>query len=300
MNKELAIILVNWNQYELTSSCIESIMNCSYQKFKIIVVDNYSKDKSVSKLKKDFPNVHFIQNNSNLGFTGANNKGIKYAKSEGYKYIMLLNNDTEVDENFIEPLLNRLNSEMEIGAVQPLILNFHNKQTVWNFGGKFNNFFGIPITLNKNIKLRDLPKKLETDWISGCCFLFRSSLVDLVGYLDDDYFVYYEDSDYSLKIKNAGYKLGIESKSIIYHHEGESWKKDKSWGGSISPFVHFLVIRNHIFFIKKNKKEFNYFGKWIFQIFKLISYSSYFIFMLRFEKLKMVYKGFIKGLKHKV
>jgi GT2 family glycosyltransferase len=277
-----------------------SIFNCSYQNFKIIVVDNYSKDKSVSKLKKDFTKIHFIQNNSNLGFTGANNKGIEYAKSEGYEYIMLLNNDTEVDENFIEPLLNRLNFEKEIGAVQPLILNFHNQKTVWNFGGRFNKFFGIPITLNKNIELNSLQNESLTEWISGCCFLFRSSLVDLIGYLDDEYFVYYEDSDYSLKIKNAGYKLGIESKSIIYHHEGESWKKEKSRGGSISPFVHFLVIRNHIFFIKKNKKEFNSFGKWIFQIFKLASYSSYFIFMLRFEKLKMVYKGFFEGLKYKV
>jgi GT2 family glycosyltransferase len=300
MNKKLAIILVNWNQYELTKSCIMSIFNCSYQNFKIIVVDNCSKDKSVSKLKKDFPNIHFIQNNSNLGFTGANNKGIEYAKSEGYEYIMLLNNDTEVDENFIEPLLNRLNSEKELGAIQPLILNFHNQETVWNFGGRFNKFFGIPITLNKNIELNTLQNESLTEWISGCCFLFRSSLVDLIGCLDDDYFVYYEDSDYSLKIKNAGYKLGIESKSIIYHHEGESWKKEKYWGGSISPFVHFLVIRNHIFFIKKNKREFNCFGKWIFQIFKLAAYSSYFIFMLRFEKLKMVYKGFFEGLKYKV
>ena len=104
MNKKLAIILVNWNQYELTKSCIMSIFNCSYQNFKIIVVDNCSKDKSVSKLNKDFPKVHFILNNSNLGFTGANNKGIEYAKSEGYEYIMLLNNDTEVDENFYPKL----------------------------------------------------------------------------------------------------------------------------------------------------------------------------------------------------
>jgi len=194
MNKELAIILVNWNQYELTKSCIYSIFNCSYQNFKIIVVDNCSKDKSVSHLKNDFTKVHFIQNNSNLGFTGANNKGIKYAKSEGYEYIMLLNNDTEVDKNFIEPLLNRLNLEKKIGAVQPLILNYHNKKTVWNFGGRFNKFFGIPLTLNKNIELNSLKNESLTEWISGCCFVFRTSLVDLIGYLDDDYFVYYEDN----------------------------------------------------------------------------------------------------------
>ena len=299
MNKELAIILVNWNQYELTNSCVKSILNCSYKNFKIILVDNCSKDKSVTKLKKDFPNVHFIQNNSNLGFTGANNKGIQYAKSEDYEYIMLLNNDTEVDENFIEPLLNRLNSEKELGAVQPLILNFQNKKTVWNFGGRFNKFFGIPVTLNKNIELNSLQNESLTEWISGCCFVFRSSLVDLIGYLDDDYFVYYEDADYSLKIKNTGYNLGIVNESIIYHHEGKSWIQKKSWEGLVSPYTHYLNIRNHIYFIKKHNSDFNIIGVWIYQFFKIFSYLLYFTIKLRFVKLKMVYKGLIDGLNYK-
>lgn len=299
MNNKLAIILVNWNQYALTRACINSIIGCNYKKLKIILVDNNSHDGSVKKLKKEFDFIDFIQNKSNLGFTGANNIGIRYAKNKGFEFIMLLNNDTEVDKNFIEPLLNRFKIDDSIGAIQPLILNFHNKKTVWNFGGKFNNFFGIPITLNKNIYIKNLLNKSYTDWVSGCCFVIRSSLIDLVGFLDDDYFVYYEDVDYSIKITSLGYKLGLEKKSIIFHHEGKSWLQKKSHEGSVSPQTHYLSIRNHILFLKKNRDKFNMLGIFSYQLLKIFSYSLYFIFRLRFVKLVMVYKGIVDGLKYR-
>ena len=90
---------------------------------------------------------------------------------------------------------------------------------------------------------------------------------NLIGYLDNDYFVYYEDADYSLKIKNTGYNLGIVKESIIYHHEGKSWIQ-KSWEGSVSPYTHYLNIRNHIYFIKKHNLDFNFIGVWIFNFLK--------------------------------
>ena len=148
MKNKLAIILVNWNQYELTRSCILSILNCFYKNLKIILVDNNSNDKSVHKLKSEFDTVDFIQNKSNIGFTGANNIGINMAKDLGFEYIMLLNNDTEVESNFIQPLLKRLERESDLGAIQPLILNYYKRNTVWNFGGRFNRFFGMNLRLN--------------------------------------------------------------------------------------------------------------------------------------------------------
>ena len=98
----IAVILVNWNQYELTRSCIISILNCSFQDFEIFLVDNASEDNSLNKLKKEFNHISFIQNKRNLGFTGANNIAIKEAKRKKFGYIMLLNNDTEVKYNFFD------------------------------------------------------------------------------------------------------------------------------------------------------------------------------------------------------
>ena len=297
MKNKLAIILVNWNQYELTRSCILSILNCFYKNLKIILVDNNSNDKSVHKLKSEFDTVDFIQNKSNIGFTGANNIGINMAKDLGFEYIMLLNNDTEVKSNFIEPLLKRLERESDLGAIQPLILNYYKRNIVWNFGGRFNRFFGNPITLNKNKSKHNLIESKYTDWITGCCFVFRSSLIDKLGVLDNDYFVYYEDADFSLKIKKFGYKLGLEINSEIYHHEGDSWKIKNSKSQTQSPFVHYLRFRNHLLFLKKNKDEFNLFGIIFYQIFKFVFYSMYFLLRLRFRKLRMVFKGLIDGLK---
>ena len=297
IKNKLAIILVNWNQYELTRSCILSILNCDYKNLKIIVVDNNSEDKSVDLLKSEFDYVNLIQNQSNLGFTGANNIGISMARDLGFEFIMLLNNDTEVENSFIEPLLERFELEKDLGAIQPLILNFYERDIVWNYGGKFNRFFGNPVTLYKNFRKDNLIKSKYTDWITGCCFVFRSRLIDQIGYLDDDYFVYYEDADYSLKINNAGYKLGLEINSEIYHHEGNSWRVKNSSSKTQSSYVHYLRFRNHLYFLKKNRNEFNLLGIILYQIFKFFSYSIYFLFKLRFKKLSMVSKGLLDGLK---
>jgi len=297
-SSNIAVILVNWNQYELTRSCIISILNCSFQDFEIFLVDNASEDNSLEKLKQEFSDITFIQNKKNLGFTGANNIAIKEAIRRKFEYIMLLNNDTEVKFNFFEPLLLSLKNDTKLVAVQPLILNFHDKNTVWNFGGKFNNFFGYVTTMNKGINKSKLLENKNTEWISGCCFLFKSEIIDKIGYLDDYFFVYYEDADFSLRIKEAGYEIGLQKNSEIYHHEGASWKLKKlNKEGKLSPYTRYLTIRNHIYFIQKHQIKFNFLGKWIYQFFKIFSFSFYFIVRMRFQKLSMVFKGFKDGLK---
>ena len=294
----LAVILVNWNQYDLTRACIISLLECTYQDFEIFLVDNDSNDNSVLKLKKEFEKVNYIQNSRNLGFTGANNIGIKNALNRDFGFIMLLNNDTEVESDFIEPLLSSFKSNVQLGAVQPLILNYHSKETVWNFGGTFNSFFGLVQTLNKGVRRSELKENYLTDWISGCCFMFKANIASEIGLLDDFFFVYFEDVDYSLRIKKAGFELGLQEKSVIYHHEGASFKgKIKKIEGTVSPYTHYLRLRNHLYFNSKYNAEFNFFGKWIYQIFQIFSYILYFTIRLRFNKLKMIYKGLIDGMK---
>jgi len=295
-NKKIAIIIVNWNQFELTYACINSIKKCTYNNYQIILVDNGSHDDSGLKLKEIFPEIIYMQNDKNIGFTGANNLAIKHALIKNFEYLMLLNNDTVVDLNFIEYMLQTFKKDKKIGAVQPLILFYDNNEIVWNFGGKFDKISGRVVTMNKGIDISRIIKSKYTEWISGCCFMVKNDVIKKVGLLDDYFFVYYEDADWSIRIKNAGYKLGLNFKSKIYHHEGASWKsKKKNKEGVISPFTHYLNVRNHIYFIKKHKMQFNFIGKWIFQILKIIGYSTYFLIKGRFKKLKMVHKGLIDG-----
>ncbi len=296
----IAVILVNWKKYNLTSKCIDSLNKSNYKNFKIILVDNEYSEKSLIELKNKYNELIVFKEKNNLGFAGGNNIGIRYALENDYDYIMLLNNDTEVTENFILPLVERIEKDHSLGAVQPLILNFSNKSIIWNAGGKLNKFLGLTSTRLNNNKLNSsIVFDDYTDWISGCCILIKSETLTKVGLLDEKFFNYYEDVDWSLRMKNLGYDLGFVKESIIYHHGSSSSKNKKNTGGLISSKIHYFNIRNHILLLKKHKNLFNFFGIVFFQIIKITSYILYFLIRFRFNKLTMVLKGLKHGLNNK-
>lgn len=293
LNKKIAIIIVNWKQYELTINCLLSLKKLEYKNWKVILVDNESNFEKINKIKSDFNKVEVIESKENLGFASANNLGIKYAIKNKFEYVMLLNNDTEVNKKFLAPLLNSFQNDNSLGAVQPLIMNYNNRVKVWNAGGYLNNFFGFPYT---NKKLNN--KNRQIDWITGCCIVLKTKVIKKVGLIDEDFFAYYEDVDWSLRIKKLGYKLGVVESSVIFHH-GTKSSNDSNFEGDLSPFVHYLNIRNHIYLVKKHSDKFNFIGVLFYQFLKILFYSIYFILRLRFSKLKMVYKGFNDGINNK-
>ncbi|MBT4958335.1 MAG: glycosyltransferase family 2 protein [Flavobacteriaceae bacterium] len=293
LNKKIAIIIVNWKQYELTINCLLSLKKLEYKNWKVILVDNESNFEKINKIKSDFNKVEVIESKANLGFASANNLGIKYAIKNKFEYVMLLNNDTEVNKKFLSPLLNSFQNDNSLGAVQPLIMNYNNRAKVWNAGGYLNNFFGFPYT---NKKLNN--KNRQIDWITGCCILLKTKVIKKAGLIDEDFFAYYEDVDWSLRIKKLGYKLGVVESSVIFHH-GTKSSNDSNLEGNLSPFVHYLNIRNHIYLVKKHSDKFNFIGVLLYQFLKILFYSIYFILRLRFSKLKMVYKGFNDGINNK-
>ena len=296
----IAVILVNWKKYNLTSKCIDSLNKSNYKNFKIILVDNEYSKKSLIDLRNKHKELIVFKEKNNLGFAGGNNIGIRYALENDYDYIMLLNNDTEVTETFILPLVERIEKDHSLGAVQPLILNFSNKSIIWNAGGKLNKFLGITSTRLNNNKLNSsIVFDDYTDWISGCCILIKSEILTKVGLLDEKFFNYYEDVDWSLRMKNLGYDLGFVKESIIYHHGSSSSKNKKTKEGVISSKIHYFNIRNHILLLKKHKNLFNFFGIVFFQIIKTTSYIFYFLIKFRFNKLTMVLKGLKHGLNNK-
>ena len=296
INSKVAVIIVNWKKYDITSSCIESILNSTNSNFKIILVDNESDNKKVKNFK--YRNeIKIIQNKKNEGFSKANNIGIDYALKNNYDYTILINNDTIVEKNLIEVLLKTAQAK-NFSVVQPLILKYSGKE-IWNAGGRINYFFGNFITRKKVGNSLNSSHEL-TEWLTGCCCLFKTKIFKEIGKLDESFFAYYEDVDFSLRLKKHGYKIGFTSKTHIYHYESFSSISNNSKGGKLSPYIHYLNIRNHILILKKHSDLFNPFGTRLYQIFKIISYSIYFIFRLRFTKLNMVYKGLLDSYKIKI
>ncbi|MCH7401640.1 glycosyltransferase family 2 protein [Belliella kenyensis] len=292
----VAIIIVNWNTYDFSKSCLNQLKTLSYPNFKIFLVDNGSTDGSGQKLRIEFPEVTFHQNHTNLGFTGGNNVGIEMAKQEPYDYVLLLNNDTYFDSSFLEPLVNYLDQHQEAGAVQPLIFEKEDSSKIWHAGGVIHRFKGKVESITHAISYE---RAYETEWITGCSFMVRRKLIDEIGSLNATYFAYFEDVDWSLRIRENGAKLYIIPSSTLYHEvSGSTKSKKKQSEGYLSPINHYLNIRNQLLLLKSHPKQFIYVSAWLFQILKITSYLSYFLIRFRFKKLRAAFHGLCDGICH--
>ncbi|MFM2010663.1 MAG: hypothetical protein RLZZ479_1054 [Bacteroidota bacterium] len=302
--KKLAIVIINWNSYEVTETTILSLHNTSFKEYDIILIDNHSTDGSLEKLEATFKEITILKSNENLGFAGGNNLGIQYAIDHGYKYTMLLNNDVEVESNFIEPLVERLEGNSHIGAVQPLIYFHHDRSVIWNAGCKFNPWLGISISNGYNQRdegQKERFKEKKIDWITGCAFMVKTEILAQIGGLNSQFFIYYEDVDLSFRIKEVGYQLAYVPKSVIYHIAGVSHKsKEKTKEGFISPKVHYLNSRNRIWVLKKYIKTYAIPSVLIYHTFYFSAVSVYFIIKRRWQKLYAWNRGIRDGLLNKL
>lgn len=296
----VAIVLINWKNYEDSKKCLISLQSCNYKNFKSIVIDNHSGDGSGEKLQKEFGDfTHFIFTDENLGFSGGNNVGFRYALENEFDYVMELNNDTEVEPDFLDKLVWSIHDKSDYGIAQPLIFyNGKRRNVIWNAGGKLIPFLGISLTKKEgSTDLRGVFSE-ETDWTTGCATLIKTSVLREVGLLKEFFFFgSFEDVDFSMRVKEKGYKLWFESGAKIYHSVGNSSKsKTKGKEGFLNPIVHYLAQRNQMIFIKHHTK-------FIFiplavsvQFAKMLLYSAYFVGRWRLQKLKMAWKGFADGL----
>ena len=309
MPKKLSIIVVNWNSYALTHDTLTSLYQTTYKDYDIVLVDNASTDDSVAQLKQHHPKIILLQNEHNTGFTGGNNKGMQYALDHGYEYVLLLNNDVAVEKDFLEPLVNVLDTHENLGAVQPLIYFHHDRELVWNAGTQFNPWTGV--TKTKGYENKDLGQKLKSleststyqkiDWITGCAFMVKTKAIQKVGLLYEPFFIYYEDVDLSFRIKKAGYELGYVPSSVIYHIAGMSHKSStKTSEGYISPKVHYLNARNRIWLLKKYTKLLCAPTVIIYQSLYYLGVTAYFIVRGRWQKLKALYRGISEGLQQSI
>jgi len=297
MQNRIAVILLNWNSYEHTCNCIQSLEQCVGEAFDIIIIDNGSQDGSIQKLEEEFKKVIFIKHDRNLGFAGGNNRGFEFAIEKNYEYVMMLNNDVFVQPSFLTYLINYIDYHPEVGAIQPKIFFNKDRTKIWNGGSRYASFFGCVYSKNYLRKEGQLQQTLhEVDWITGCAFLVCTSVLKEIGLLNEKFFIYYEDVDLSFRIKQAGYKLIFHPDSVIFHIAGMSHKaKKKGPEGYANPIVHYLNFRNHMWLLRTWTKWYQWPTTLIAYFTYSLSIMIYFALRLRRKKLVAVGRGIFDG-----
>jgi GT2 family glycosyltransferase len=242
---KIFIVVLNWNGEADTKDCLISLRKISYSNYEIILIDNGSTDGSDNRLKSAFPEVAFYKNIENFGFAKGNNIGIRYALEKGADYIVLLNNDTVVDPDFLTFLIQKAESNPQIGIIGPKIY-FFNSDIIWYGGGMLNARTGFTYHIGEGEPDNgQCDEEREVDFISGCVMLVKKKVFDNVGLLDKDYFHSHEDADYCLRAKKKGFKIAYVPKSVVYH------KLARTCGGRRSAFYLYYRTRNHLLFKKK-------------------------------------------------
>lgn len=242
---ELSIIIVNYKTFKLTLDCLKSLDNYPYEhKFEVIVVDNASEDGSIEKIAKYKPkkfDLKTVKNKNNLGFSKANNIGIK--KSHG-KYVILLNSDTKVLKGSLDELVEFASTHKQAGVVAPKLLNPDKsvQPSVFRLPSLSRAFsqyiLGAGKVLDKYAPQGSTP--LEVECVVGACFLITPQAREKVGILNERYFMYFEDFDYCREVLRTGLKIYyLPEVKIVHIHGG-------SGGGSDAQFKR-LVAASKIY-----------------------------------------------------
>lgn len=244
MNKYplVSVITINYNEVDATLDLLQSLAEVSYPNLEVIVVDNASRESPKKKIREQFPHVKLILSDQNLGFAGGNNLAIENSTGE---FILFLNNDTVVEPGFLLPLINVLR-DPSVGLVSPKIkyhntnlLQYAGSSTLSKLTGRSKRF-GFKEQDNGQF---DISK--ETGLAHGAAMMTKKSVINEIGLMSEEYFLYYEEVDWCYQIKKAGYKIWFIPKSTVYHRASLSTSK-------LSSLKTYYMNRNRILFMRKH------------------------------------------------
>ncbi len=239
----VSIIIVNWNGIEDTKLCLKHTHEQSYPHIEIIVVDNGSTDDSLDYLR-EYRGIKLVENSKNLGFSGGHIAGYKAAKGE---YILLLNNDAVMDNDYVKNAVSSMQTDKKIGALGGRAYLWDAENKLFDTTNEFYSYQNInPVTAEGIFARSDEGVLQEVNNVSGSCVMVRRSAVDKVGYLHDPFFAYYEESDLFARMKRAGYKIVYHPKLAIWHANGKTANR------KAPTFAYYMMMRNRFRFAVRN------------------------------------------------
>lgn len=287
------IIVLNYNNWKDTISCLESIFLNNYKKINVIVVDNASQDNSIERIsewasgnieaiKPDFKNSigtvpkpikHYvftditkastfkdlplviISNSKNTGYAGGNNIGLKYSLQSPNMFKWILNNDTYVNEDSLEALLNFANKNPNIGIIGSKLLFYHAPHKIQAIGGRYNKFTGAPYHIGENLPESTDTSLFKIDYPVGASLFLNKKFIQQVGLMNEEYFLYFEELDWVQRAQKKDIDFGYCAESVIYHKEGATSGVDhlNSFKSELSDY---WSLRNRLVFSRKYYKAY--------------------------------------------
>ena len=275
----VTIILVNWNGWYDTIECLESLLLLRYPYFRIVVCDNGSDDDSIKQIGSwaDNHEVSFVEyqraeaetggfltanplltlirNDENLGFAGGNNVGLRYAMArDETDYYWLLNNDTVVEPDAVTHLVVRMEQQPDIGMCGSTVLFYHDRSRIQALGGgHYCRWIGLPWHYGRfpslNGEINQDRAEAWMNYVEGASMLVSRQLLDEVGLLCEDYFLYFEEADWAIRAKGL-FNLGYAPESVVYHKVGSSIGTSSN-PAKMSYTSDYYNIRNRLIFTRR-------------------------------------------------
>ena len=240
--KKISVVIPNYNGIQYVKTCLDSLLVQTMKDWEMLFVDNGSTDGSRELVENEYPMVKVIALPENMGFCRAVNEGIRAAKAE---YVVLLNNDTEVTPDFLEELYRGICSKKNAFSGGAMMLQFHDRNKI-DDAGNFYNALGWAFARGKGKPAANYEKEQKVFSSCGGAAIYRKSLVEELGYFDEEHFAYLEDTDIGYRALIAGYENWYFPKAKVYHvGSGTS-------GSRYNQFKIRYSSRNNIYMLYKN------------------------------------------------
>lgn len=248
LSPSVAIVILNYNGVAYLKQFLPSILASTYTNQKVVIADNCSTDNSIVWLKENYPEIQILQNTQNNGYAGGYNWALKNLEAD---YYVLLNSDVEVCKNWIEPVIELMESDSKIAACQPKILSWQNKNLFEYAGacGGYLDTFGYPFCRGRIFDFCETDNKQYNTvekifWASGAALFVRSNIFHELCGFDERFFAHMEEIDLCWRMQLAGFTIAIQPHSVVYHVGGGTLPKSYQ--------KTFLNFRNNWLMLRKN------------------------------------------------
>jgi GT2 family glycosyltransferase len=279
----VSLITVNYNGLIYTRAFLKSLEKVTYPNYEVWVVDNASSE-SIAPLQQEFPQVKFILSKENLGFAGGNNLAIQEANG---KYYFLLNNDTEPEPHFLEPIVQLMESNPNIGVASSKLKYFNQPDTLQFAGSKgINMYTGRGFSIGYMDKDKEqYHQNYRSELAHGAAMLISKAALEKIGLMAELYFLYYEETDFCERVKRAGFEIWYCGGSVVLHKESMSVGKE-------SALKTYYLTRNRLIYTRRNAKGFQKLAALLF--FFIFSFPKG-IFKYLIRKDFILLRAFVKG-----